>query len=98
MRIVDYKTGKVEDNDILIDDTNAAVVVEQLFAPDSKSRPKIALQLFLYDHMVEGTAGAARLVNSIYSTARLFSQPLPDVPVCAEFSRLAMDGVIGRTP
>jgi hypothetical protein len=95
VRIVDYKTGKVEDNDILIDDTNAAVVVEQLFAPDSKSRPKIALQLFLYDHMVEGTAGAARLVNSIYSTARLFSQPLPDVPVCAEFSRLAMDGVIG---
>ncbi|MBQ2172322.1 MAG: PD-(D/E)XK nuclease family protein [Bacteroidales bacterium] len=95
VRIVDYKTGKVEDNDILIDNANAAVVVEQLFAPDSKSRPKIALQLFLYDHMVEGTAGAARLVNSIYSTARLFSQPLPDVPVCAEFSRLAMDGVIG---
>ena len=95
VRIVDYKTGKVEDNDILIDEDNAALVVEQLFAPDSKSRPKIALQLFLYDHMVEGTAGAARLMNSIYSTARLFSQPLPDVPVCAEFSRLAMDGVIG---
>ena len=100
VRIVDYKTGKVEDNDILIDDTNAAVVVEQLFAPESKSRPKIALQLFLYDHMVEmaGQAGhdeETKLVNSIYSTARLYSQPLPDVPVCAEFSRLAMDGVIG---
>lgn len=121
VRIVDYKTGKVEDNDILIGEDNAALVVEQLFAPDSKSRPKIALQLFLYDHMVaagaptvpksgtavslsadnaptvpeNGTMGAPRLVNSIYSTARLYSQPLPDVPVCAEFSRLAMEGVIG---
>jgi hypothetical protein len=37
----------------------------------------------------------ASLVNSIYSTARLFSQPLPDVAVCEAFSRLAMDGVIG---
>ena len=115
VRVVDYKTGKVEDNDILIDDANAATVVDQLFAPDSKSRPKIALQLFLYDHMVE-IAGQARnegqemasphsgldpespaprLVNSIYSTARLYSQPLPDVPVSAEFSRLAIEGVIG---
>lgn len=113
VRIVDYKTGKVEDNDILIDEGNAAQVVDQLFAPDSKSRPKIALQLFLYDHMVGeivGQAGndgrgtdvvrhalldRASLVNSIYSTARLYSQPLPDVPVCAEFSRLAMEGVMG---
>jgi hypothetical protein len=115
VRIVDYKTGKVEDNDILIDDANAAQVVDQLFAPDSKSRPKIALQLFLYDHMVEEMAGQAghdekgtnhdgnrharpdraSLVNSIYSTARLYSQPLPDVAVCGEFSRLAMEGVIG---
>ena len=94
VRIVDYKTGKVEDNDILIDEANAAQVVEQLFSPDSKSRPKIALQLFLYDHMVS-SSHRARLVNSIYSTARLYSQPLPDVPVCSEFSRLAMEGVVG---
>ena len=96
VRIVDYKTGKVEDNDILIDDTNAAQVVEQLFSADSKSRPKIALQLFLYDHMAPTVAPAgSRLVNSIYSTARLYSQPLPDVPVCEEFSRLALEGVQG---
>ena len=96
VRIVDYKTGKVEDNDIFIDDANAAQVVDQLFAPDSKSRPKIALQLFLYDHMAPTVApSGSRLVNSIYSTARLYSQPLPDVPVCAEFSRLAMEGVMG---
>lgn len=96
VRIVDYKTGKVEDNDILIDDTNAAQVVEQLFSAESKSRPKIALQLFLYDYMAPSvTPAGSCLVNSIYSTARLYSQPLPDVPVCKEFSRLALEGVQG---
>ena len=111
IRIVDYKTGHVSDEDLLIDDTNAASVVDALFAPDSTKRPKIALQLFLYDHMVGDQAGnddrhaqpdrasalipgsPARLVNSIYSTARLYSAPLPDVPVSAEFCRLAMDGL-----
>jgi RecB family exonuclease len=94
VRIVDYKTGRVEDNDLLIDDTNAPQIVEQLFGADVKARPKIALQLFLYDHMAPSVVPAgSRLVNSIYSTARLYSQPLPDVPVSAEFSRLALDGL-----
>ena len=133
VRIVDYKTGHVADNELLIDDANAATVVQQLFDPETKSRPKIALQLFLYDHMVGQIAGYAgndgngvrhagndgngvrharpdrasslipgldpgspvQLVNSIYSTARLYSQPLPDVPVSEEFSKKAMEGVIG---
>ena len=123
VRIVDYKTGHVADNELLIDDANAATVVQQLFDPETKSRPKIALQLFLYDHMVGQIAGQAgndgngarharpdrasslipgldpgspvQLVNSIYSTARLYSQPLPDVPVSEEFSKKAMEGVIG---
>ena len=83
-----------EDNDLLIDDTNAPQIVEQLFGADVKARPKIALQLFLYDHMAPSVVPAgSRLVNSIYSTARLYSQPLPDVPVSAEFSRLALDGL-----
>ncbi len=94
VRIVDYKTGRVEDNDILIDDANAAQVVEQLFSADSKSRPKIALQLFLYDYMAPTVVPAgSHLVNAIYSTARLYSQPLPDVPVCEEYSRMALEGV-----
>ena len=105
VRIVDYKTGHVSDNEILIDDSNAASVVSALFGPDNSKRPKIALQLFLYDYMVEiaGQAGSDRsvmpgsdrasLVNSIYSTARLYSPPLPDAPVSAEFCRLALDGV-----
>ena len=100
VRIVDYKTGHVTDEDLLIDDTNAASVVEALFGPDSSKRPKIALQLFLYDYMVschtersERISDKTALVNSIYSTARLYSAPLPDVPVSTEFCRLAMDGL-----
>lgn len=96
VRIVDYKTGHVADNELLIDDANAATVVQQLFDPETKSRPKIALQLFLYDHMAPSVVPAgSKLVNSIYSTARLYSQPLPDVPVSEEFSKKAMEGVIG---
>ena len=101
VRIVDYKTGHVSDEDLLIDDTNAASIVEALFAPDSTKRPKIALQLFLYDYMVgnqplipgSDPGSPVQLLNSIYSTARLYSAPLPDVPVSSEFCRLAMDGL-----
>ena len=48
VRIVDYKTGKVEDDDLLITDQNAAGVVEKLFGESNSGRPKIALQLFVY--------------------------------------------------
>lgn len=94
VRIVDYKTGRVSEEEILIDEQNAERVVQALFDPDSVSRPKIALQLFLYDYMAASLAPAgARIVNSIYSTARLFSDPLPDAPLCEKFSRLALEGV-----
>ena len=94
VRIVDYKTGKVTDEDLLITAQNARQVADLLFGPENKNRPKIALQLFLYNLMGSPLAPAgSRLVNSIYSTARLYSQPLPDVPVCPEFSALAMDGL-----
>ena len=94
VRIVDYKTGRVSEEELLIDDDNAQKVVEKLFDPDAVSRPKIALQLFLYDYMAAPLAPAgSRLVNSVYSTARLFSEPLPDAPVCDKFSALALEGV-----
>ncbi|MBR1781913.1 MAG: PD-(D/E)XK nuclease family protein [Bacteroidales bacterium] len=94
VRIVDYKTGRVSEEELLIDEENAQKVVEKLFDPDAVSRPKIALQLFLYDYMAAPLAPAgSRLVNAIYSTARLFSEPLPDAPVCDKFSELVLEGV-----
>ena len=90
VRIVDYKTGRVEDDEILITDDNAAAVVDKLFGESNVHRPKIALQLFLYDLFAHADAAldGQTLVNSIYSTTRLYTGALPDCPESAEFSRL----------
>ena len=90
VRIVDYKTGKVEDDDLFITDSNAASVVEKLFAPDSSKRPKIALQLFIYGLFAhdDESLRSQTLLNTIYSTAWLYTRDLPEVPESPEFLRL----------
>ena len=92
-RIVDYKTGKVEQDDIDITDDNAADVVEKLFGPTNNGRPKIALQLFMYGLLTQEQEKlrGRPVVNSIYSVSRLFTQPLEDRPANAEFARLTRD-------
>ncbi len=92
-RIVDYKTGKVEQDDIDITDDNAADVVEKLFGPTNNGRPKIALQLFMYGLLTQGQEKlrGRPVVNSIYSVSRLFTEPLEDRPANAEFARLTRE-------
>ena len=95
VRVVDYKTGKVTDQDILIDDNNAASVVEALFGADNSKRPKIALQLYLYDEFLEGD----RLVegkdveNCIYQTTNIFVGAPRSVPQSAQFRRLMRERI-----
>ena len=92
-RIVDYKTGKVEQDDIDITDDNAASVVEKLFGPANNGRPKIALQLFLYGLLAQEREElkGRPVVNSIYSVSRLFTDPLRDRPASPEFARLTRE-------
>ena len=94
VRIVDYKTGKVEDSEILITDETAPAVADKLFGPANDGRPKIALQLFLYDELARRDLGIREpLVNAVYSTGRLYGEAAPEGPESAEFSRLAAEGL-----
>lgn len=100
LRVVDYKTGKVTDDDFIINEDNAASVVEKLFGPDNRKRPNIALQLYLYDRLLsEGRAtdgsgvpaevvGGKKIVNSIYQTQRLFVNPVENVELNPVFNAL----------
>jgi len=101
VRVVDYKTGKVTDEDFLINDDNAEEVVDKLFGDDNSKRPKIALQLYLYDRFVAGDAAlkGCRIVNSIYQPSRLFVKEVESVAVGGRFLTLMeerLHGLLGQ--
>ena len=76
IRVVDYKTGRVLEDDQNISDDNAEDIAEKIFAPDIKDRPKIALQFYIYDRLLEenGECDDKQLFNCVYSTASLFGE------------------------
>ena len=91
-RIVDYKTGRVKDEDINIDEGNAAEVVDAVFGDDNAKRPKIALQLFVYDYLislnnVDGLKDKV-IFNSIYQMGNLFLGEAPEIPLCPSFIKM----------
>lgn len=89
IRVVDYKTGLVKDNDFGIDDTNAAKIAAAVFGKDNRTRPSIALQVYLYDLALKRSRSyhGERILNSIYSPARLFIHPVQDDAYCETFDR-----------
>ncbi len=101
VRVVDYKTGKVSDEDFLISDANAEEVVRSLFGNDNSRRPKIALQLYLYDTFVRNDPSASKLigkrrvVNSVYQTSRLFVREVENVDLSPKFCALMEDALSG---
>ena len=76
IRVVDYKTGRVLEDDQNITDTNAEAIAEKIFAPDEKERPKIALQFYIYDRLLQekGEYADKQFFNCVYSTSSLFSE------------------------
>ena len=97
IRIIDYKTGKVQDNDTGITDEKAAGVVDALFGPKYAGRPKIALQMYLYDVFCRnsGLCKGEGIVNVIYPPAGLFTDPVKEDPVSEEFMRLTEEKLHG---
>ena len=97
VRVIDYKTGKVTDEDFRITEENADAVVEALFGPDNARRPKIALQLYLYDRFISGSpvTQGCRIVNSVYQPSRLFVQGVEHVAVGGRFVELMEERLRG---
>ena len=90
IRVVDYKTGKVSETEMDTNDGNAAAVVEALFGDNNSKRPKIALQLYLYDEFLEDHPArtGCTLENCIYQTNSIFVQKPRSNPASGEFLRL----------
>lgn len=95
VRIVDYKTGKVDNAEVCIDGSNAEKVAESLFSPNTKNsdRPKIALQLFLYDMYVADNKAVVgnKVRNVLYPVPKLFSEDILSSPECPEFNQIVSD-------
>ena len=87
VRVVDYKTGRVLDDDVNIHDGNAVSIADSIFAPDVKDRPKIALQFFIYDMLLQEHAEVKGrdMYNCVYSTSRLFKETPEAVPLNRTF-------------
>ena len=87
VRVVDYKTGKVLDEDVDIHDGNAQTIADSIFAPDIKDRPKIALQFYIYDMLLKNRKEAAdrAVYNCVYSPSRLFKEVPKSVPLNQTF-------------
>ena len=85
IRVVDYKTGSVKDSDIQIDDENACEVAEAAFGEDNDKRPKIAIQLYLYDVLIRKAHKTEAIENVIYQTTSLFSAGIKSAPMNETF-------------
>ena len=86
-RVVDYKTGKVLEDDENIHDGNAEEIADKIFHPDMKNWPKIALQFYIYDLLADSRpeVRGREIHNCVYSTAHLFKEAPLTVPMNRKF-------------
>ncbi len=103
VRVVDYKTGKIKDEEMKSFALDSGKVdeeaqeravnacVEKLFSPDtkSKSRPGILLQLFLYDKFLEKELGGKRMKNVVYPLQTMAKSGILESMKNGRFNELA---------
>lgn len=94
VRVVDYKTGRVDKDETDIIPKTAEKVVRKLFGKDVNDRPSIALQMFLYDKFIEEDTRFKdkSIVNVVYAVTELYTTSVLDmeVPACEEFNELCL--------
>ena len=76
-------------------------MVDRLFGPDNRTRPEIALQLYLYDRFVadDDALRGQTVVNSIYQPTRLFVRGVESVVPDERFLTLMaerLDGLLAE--
>ena len=87
VRVSDYKTGKVTDLEVSIEDGKAHEIAEALFNPGGKDWPKIAFQLYVYDKVAGKKYPGYKIYNSVYPTVRLFKEEVPLMELSEAFIR-----------
>jgi ATP-dependent helicase/DNAse subunit B len=85
IRVVDYKTGRVEEEEMEINYDKADDIINKLFKEDIDKRPGIILQLYVYNKLMEREAEGIVLQNSIYQTRRLFVEEIKSSEVSKKF-------------
>ena len=97
IRIIDYKTGKVKDEDMDINDDNAQAIADLLFGESNEKRPTIAFQLFLYDMFTRALPEYrnVRIENGIYAPANLFVSAPVTCSLSPVFVGLVKEHLVG---
>lgn len=81
IRLVDYKTGKVQKEDVEISDEKAEAIATKIFDPSTPSRPKIALQFFIYDLLLDADEKCGdNMLNCVYSTLEIMKSAPIEFP------------------
>lgn len=90
VRLVDYKSGKDDPSVLMTSGNDSSGVADVVFGSDYTKRKdvKAALQFFIYDKMLEksGVTTLEHVCNSMYATAKLFSDKPMVCPLDKEFA------------